>query len=105
MCSGSWSDASGQDHGGRCRRSGWFVKCLSVMGPREFWKNYKVLIVMGTSLGLIHWGWYNLKANPLLRKAREDYVPEPGIVAYVSPPAAAAPPLPPLPPPAAAKSK
>ncbi|XP_075320206.1 uncharacterized protein LOC142379025 [Odontesthes bonariensis] len=70
------------------------------MGLREFWTNYKVLIVMGTSLGLIHWGWYNLKANPLLRKNREDYIPEPGIVAFVSPPAAALPPLP-----AASKTK
>ncbi|XP_068582907.1 uncharacterized protein [Cebidichthys violaceus] len=66
------------------------------MGLREFWHSYKVLIVMGTSLGLIHWGWYNLKANPQLRKVREEYIPEPGIVAYVSPPVA---------PPAAAKSK
>ncbi|XP_070778937.1 uncharacterized protein [Enoplosus armatus] len=66
------------------------------MGLREFWKSYKVLIVMGTSLGLIHWGWYNLKANPLLHKAREESIPEPGIVAYVSPPTAPA---------AAAKSK
>lgn len=61
------------------------------MGLREFWKSYKVLIVMGTSLGLIHLGWYNLKANPLLRKDREDYIPEPGIVAYVSPPVPATP--------------
>uniref|UniRef100_A0AAQ6IJB8 PNAS-117 n=1 Tax=Anabas testudineus TaxID=64144 RepID=A0AAQ6IJB8_ANATE len=60
------------------------------MGLRTFWNNYKVLIVMGTSLGLIHWGWYNLKDNPLLHKPREEYVPEPGIVAYVSPPAAPA---------------
>uniref|UniRef100_A0A669DSH8 Uncharacterized protein n=1 Tax=Oreochromis niloticus TaxID=8128 RepID=A0A669DSH8_ORENI len=36
------------------------------MGLRDLWSNYKVLIVMGTSLGLIHWGWYNLKGNPLL---------------------------------------
>uniref|UniRef100_A0AAQ5XHA0 Small integral membrane protein 26 n=2 Tax=Amphiprion TaxID=80969 RepID=A0AAQ5XHA0_AMPOC len=70
------------------------------MGLRDFWTNYKVLIVMGTSLGLIHWGWYTLKANPLLQKNRQDYIPEPGIVAYVSPPATAPPP-----PPAAAKSK
>lgn len=59
------------------------------MGLQGFWNNYKVLIVMGASLGLIHWGWLNLKANPQLRKAREDYIPEPGIVSYVSPPAAA----------------
>jgi len=73
------------------------------MGLREVWRNYKVLIVMGTSLGLIHWGWYNLKSNPLLHKSRDDYIPEPGIVAYVSPPAA--PPPPPPPAAAAAKSK
>ncbi|TKS67963.1 hypothetical protein D9C73_002023 [Collichthys lucidus] len=64
------------------------------MGLQEFWRRYKVLIVMGTSLGLIHWGWYNLKGNPLLHKDKEEYIPEPGIVAYVS-----------RPPPAAAKSK
>ncbi|XP_070409714.1 uncharacterized protein [Nothobranchius furzeri] len=59
------------------------------MGLRDFWQNYKVLIVMGTSLGLIHWGWYNLKSNPVLhRKEEEAYTPEPGIVAYVSPPTA-----------------
>lgn len=66
--------------------------CLCVcpaMGLRDFWKNYKVLLVMVPSLGLIHWGWYNLKGNPLLHKAKDDYVPEPGIVAYVSPPSAA----------------
>uniref|UniRef100_A0A3B4Z5D3 Uncharacterized protein n=1 Tax=Stegastes partitus TaxID=144197 RepID=A0A3B4Z5D3_9TELE len=68
------------------------------MGLREFWHNYKVLIVMGTSLGLIHWGWHSLKTNPLLHKNRDDYIPEPGIVAYVSPP-------PPPPPAAPAKSK
>ncbi|XP_078124149.1 uncharacterized protein LOC144529080 [Sander vitreus] len=60
------------------------------MGLKDFWRSYKVLIVMVPSLGLIHWGWYNLKANPQLQKAREEYVPEPGIVAYVSPPPAAA---------------
>ncbi|TMS23786.1 hypothetical protein E3U43_009092, partial [Larimichthys crocea] len=70
------------------------ARCLSVMGLQDFWKRYKVLIVMGTSLGLIHWGWYNLKGNPLLHKDKEEYIPEPGIVAYVS-----------RPPPAAAKSK
>lgn len=66
------------------------------MGLRDLWKNYKVLIVMGTSLGLIHWGWYNLKNTPLLNQSREEHIPEPGIVTYVSPPP---------PPAAAAKSK
>uniref|UniRef100_A0A3Q2GMV7 PNAS-117 n=1 Tax=Cyprinodon variegatus TaxID=28743 RepID=A0A3Q2GMV7_CYPVA len=60
------------------------------MGLQKIWRNYKVLIVMGTSLGLIHWGWYHLKSNPVLHKNREDYIPEPGIVAYVSPAAPSA---------------
>lgn len=40
---------------------------------------------MGSSLGLIHLGWYQLKANPLLNRTKEELVPEPGIVTYVSP--------------------
>lgn len=55
------------------------------MSLRGVWKNYKVLIVMGSSLGLIHLGWYQLKANPLLNRTKEELVPEPGIVSYVSP--------------------
>lgn len=55
----------------------------SVMGLHKFWQNYKVLIVMGTGLGLIHWGWYNLKSSPVLHPQRQDLVPEPGIVTYV----------------------
>uniref|UniRef100_A0A672FEC4 PNAS-117 n=1 Tax=Salarias fasciatus TaxID=181472 RepID=A0A672FEC4_SALFA len=58
------------------------------MALRKLWQNYKVLIVMGSSLGLIHWGWYNLKTHPLLQRHRDDAVPEPAIVSYVSPPAA-----------------
>lgn len=58
------------------------------MGLQDFWRNYKVLIVMGSGLGLIHWGWFHLKSNPLLHKPRDDTVPEPAIVAYVSRPAA-----------------
>uniref|UniRef100_A0A673IJW7 Uncharacterized protein n=1 Tax=Sinocyclocheilus rhinocerous TaxID=307959 RepID=A0A673IJW7_9TELE len=46
---------------------------------RSFWHNYKVLIVMGSGLGLVHWGWYSIKSSPLLKKSREEYIPEPGI--------------------------
>lgn len=59
------------------------------MTLQGIWKNYKVLIVMGSSLGLIHLGWYHLKANPLLHKSKEELVPKPGIVTYVSPSSAA----------------
>uniref|UniRef100_A0A8C6TJQ6 Uncharacterized protein n=1 Tax=Neogobius melanostomus TaxID=47308 RepID=A0A8C6TJQ6_9GOBI len=53
------------------------------MGLADLWRNYKVLIVMGSSLGLIHWGWYHLKdAHPQNRT--RDALPEPGIVAFVS---------------------
>lgn len=53
------------------------------MGLADLWRSYKVLIVMGSSLGLIHWGWYHMKdANPQSR--RRDELPEPGIVAFLS---------------------
>lgn len=58
------------------------------MSLRDVWRNYKVLIVMGSSLGLIHLGWYQLKTNPLIHRTKEELVPEPGIVPYVSPPSA-----------------
>ncbi|XP_068077852.1 uncharacterized protein [Danio rerio] len=64
-------------------------------GLRRFWNNYKVLLVMVPGLGLLHWGWYSIKSNPLLKKGRDDeYIPEPGIVSYVAQPAPALPPLP-----------
>ncbi|KAG8443871.1 hypothetical protein GDO86_009168 [Hymenochirus boettgeri] len=53
------------------------------MGLGTLWKNYKVLIVMGTSLGLVHWGWYSIKSNPIFQPPSEDTVPEPGVVGYV----------------------
>ncbi|KAG7251396.1 hypothetical protein CRUP_027707 [Coryphaenoides rupestris] len=55
-----------------------------VMGLRDFWRSYKVLLVMLPSLALVHVGWYRLQGNPLLRSKPEVGVPEPGIVAYVS---------------------
>ncbi|XP_069464424.1 uncharacterized protein [Ambystoma mexicanum] len=53
------------------------------MGLQNIWKNYKVLIVMGTGLGLVHWGWYHIKTNPLFHPQRETFVQEPAIVSYV----------------------
>lgn len=78
------------------------------MGLANFWRSYKVLIVMVPGVGLIHWGWFNIRANPLLKKDREEYIPEPSIVTFVSAAVSAlAAPLaaPPAAPPAAAKSK
>jgi len=54
------------------------------MGVRDFWRSYKVLLVMLPSLVLVHLGWYRLQGNPRLRSKPEADVPEPGIVAYVS---------------------
>ncbi|XP_078505666.1 uncharacterized protein LOC144763698 [Lissotriton helveticus] len=53
------------------------------MGLKDIWKNYKVLIVMGTGLGLVHWGWYNIKSNPLFHPKTENVITEPAIVTYV----------------------
>ncbi|XP_061478536.1 uncharacterized LOC128706665 homolog [Rhineura floridana] len=53
------------------------------MGLKSIWKNYRVLIVMGTGLVLVHWGWYNIQSNPVFQPKREDIASEPGIVAYV----------------------
>ncbi|XP_064503620.1 uncharacterized LOC128706665 homolog [Pseudopipra pipra] len=57
--------------------------CQFAMGLKTIWKDYKVLIVMGTGLGLVHWGWFYIKSSPLFQVKTEDYVPEPGIVTYV----------------------
>ncbi|KYO23750.1 hypothetical protein Y1Q_0002363 [Alligator mississippiensis] len=54
-----------------------------IMGLKTIWKNYKVLIVMGPSLVLIHWGWYNIQSNPIFKMKREDLDQEPGIVTHV----------------------
>ncbi|XP_058689865.1 uncharacterized LOC128706665 homolog isoform X2 [Poecile atricapillus] len=58
-------------------------RCQCAMGLKTFWKDNKVLIVMGTSLGLVHWGWYYLKSSPIFQVKTEDFVPEPGIVAIM----------------------
>ncbi|KAL4641380.1 PNPNAS-117 protein-like [Arapaima gigas] len=59
------------------------------MGLGSVWKQYRVLIVMGTSLGFIHWSWFYLKSHPELlgKQSHEDddaYIPEPAIVSYVA---------------------
>lgn len=55
------------------------------MGLVNVWRNYKVLIVMLPSLGLLHLGWYYMKdANPLNQRKPRDELPEPGIVAFLT---------------------
>ncbi|KAB5523650.1 hypothetical protein PHYPO_G00155010 [Pangasianodon hypophthalmus] len=58
------------------------LEAVNMSRLRSFWHSNKVLIVMGSGLGFIHWGWYSIKSNPLLRQNRDDYTPEPGIVSY-----------------------
>lgn len=58
-------------------------RCQFAMGLKTIWKDYKVLIVMGTGLVLVHWGWFHIKSSPLFQVKTEEIVPEPGIVAYV----------------------
>lgn len=53
------------------------------MSLKTIWKDYKVLIVMGTGLVLVHWGWFHIKSSPIFQVKTEDVVAEPGIVSYV----------------------
>ncbi|XP_073409935.1 uncharacterized protein [Dendrobates tinctorius] len=45
------------------------------MGLKSIWKSYKVLIVMGTSLGVIHWGWINMQSNPIFHPEGQGRLP------------------------------
>lgn len=58
-------------------------RCQFAMGLKTFWKDNKVLIVMGTSLGLVHWGWLYLKSSPIFQRKTDDFVPEPEIVTFM----------------------
>lgn len=42
-------------------------RCQFAMGLKTFWNDNKVLIVMGISLGLVHWGWYYFKSSPIFK--------------------------------------
>ncbi|XP_065592141.1 uncharacterized LOC128706665 homolog isoform X1 [Cyrtonyx montezumae] len=59
-------------------------KCQFTMRLKTLWKDYKVLIVMGTSLVLVHWSWFHIKSSPLFQVKTEEVIPEPGIVAYMN---------------------
>ncbi|XP_068865089.1 uncharacterized protein [Aphelocoma coerulescens] len=57
--------------------------CQFAMGLKTFWKDYKVLIVVGAGLGLVHGGWLHMKSSPIFQVKTEDFVPEPGIVTFM----------------------
>lgn len=58
-------------------------RCQFAMSLKTFWKDNKVLIVMGTSLGLVHWGWYYLRSSPIFQVKTENFVQEPGILTFM----------------------
>ncbi|XP_066170551.1 uncharacterized homolog, partial [Sylvia atricapilla] len=58
-------------------------RCQFAVGLKTFWNDNKVLIVMGTSLGLVHWGWCYLKSSPIFQVKTEDFIPEPGILTFM----------------------
>lgn len=58
-------------------------RCQFAMGLKTFWKDNKVLIVMGASLGLVHWGWYYLKSSPIFQVKTEEFSPERDILAFM----------------------
>ncbi|XP_068865090.1 uncharacterized protein [Aphelocoma coerulescens] len=58
-------------------------RCQFAMGLKTFWKDYKVLIVVGAGLGLVHGGWLHMKSSPIFQVKTEDFVPEPGIVTFM----------------------
>ncbi|KAG8583989.1 hypothetical protein GDO81_008628 [Engystomops pustulosus] len=45
------------------------------MGLQSVWKSYKVLIVMGAGLGVVHWGWYNMQYNSIFHPEGEGRLP------------------------------
>ncbi|XP_068042185.1 uncharacterized protein [Anomalospiza imberbis] len=58
-------------------------RCQFAMGLKTFWKDNKVLIVMGASLGLVHWGWHYLKSSPIFQVKTEDFSPERDILTFM----------------------
>ncbi|KAM5245585.1 uncharacterized protein ACOB6Z_011319 [Ctenodactylus gundi] len=47
------------------------------MSFRNFWKEYKVLIVMVPLIGFIHLGWHRIKSSPVFQVPGKDDIPEP----------------------------
>uniref|UniRef100_A0A4X2KJJ3 Uncharacterized protein n=1 Tax=Vombatus ursinus TaxID=29139 RepID=A0A4X2KJJ3_VOMUR len=57
------------------------------MSLETFCTDYKVLLVMISSIRLIHMGWKSIKSNPIFQtdNTNEDSIPEPGIVTHMIP--------------------
>ncbi|XP_075420110.1 uncharacterized protein LOC142462276 [Tenrec ecaudatus] len=55
------------------------------MSFQNFWRDYKVLVVMVPLIGLIHLGWYKIKSSPVFQIPNKDNIPEPDNLALLSP--------------------
>nr|KAF6470691.1 hypothetical protein HJG59_000553 [Molossus molossus] len=55
------------------------------MSFQNFWRDYKVLVVMVPLIGLIHLGWHRIKSSTVFQIPNKDNVPEPDSLALASP--------------------
>nr|KAF6421641.1 hypothetical protein HJG63_000537 [Rousettus aegyptiacus] len=55
------------------------------MSFQNFWRDYKVLVVMVPLVGLIHLGWHRIKSSPVFQIPNKDNVPQPDSVLLASP--------------------
>ncbi|KAM5304131.1 uncharacterized protein AAES06_025237 isoform 1-T2 [Glossophaga mutica] len=55
------------------------------MSFQNFWKDYKVLVVMVPLIGLIHLGWHRIKSSPVFQVPNKDNVPGPDSLPLTSP--------------------
>ncbi|KAM9589512.1 uncharacterized protein ACIGJ3_000735 [Trichechus inunguis] len=55
------------------------------MSFQNFWRDYKVLVIMVPLVGLIHLGWYRIKSSPTFQVPNKDNIPEPNNLALTSP--------------------
>ncbi|XP_058540865.1 uncharacterized LOC128706665 homolog [Neofelis nebulosa] len=47
------------------------------MSFQNFWRDYKVLVVMVPLVGLIHLGWHRIKSSPVFQMPNKDNISEP----------------------------
>ncbi|KAF4023110.1 uncharacterized protein ACBT57_016537 [Dama dama] len=55
------------------------------MSFHNFWKDYKVLVVMVPLIGFIHLGWQRIKSSPVFQIPSKDNLSEPDTLAITSP--------------------
>ncbi|XP_054430028.1 uncharacterized LOC128706665 homolog [Pteronotus mesoamericanus] len=55
------------------------------MSFQNFWKDYKVLVVMVPLIGFIHLGWHRVKSSPVFQIPNKDNVLKPDSLPLASP--------------------